>query len=321
MTPLLPIDYVSFEDHPIATIINMPSAAFSLRLKGNYSWNSFRIEYRQIGPEFTSLGNPYLTKNVREFFIQDRLALLDHKLFLTTSFKHQDNKILSSINDPLSTNTFSGSFNLMPGPGVPSIMVNVQSVNKNNFQEIELIEAGKPDTREDSKMVNTVMSVNFPFELKGLKQNLIINVNTVKNSDELSNKRSSGYLFMKANTKGYSVNLSTQLRLGLRTLFSVTKTELIMPTDSGDQIFSWTGLGLTANYSMRKNTINLTGGVSFFDVGTSRLYGGKLGGSYKILEQLNMGVSGNLQLSQNLISDNVWSWSTSSLILTAGYRF
>jgi len=117
------------------------------------------------------------------------------------------------------------------------------------------------------------------------------------------------------------VNLSTQLRLGLRTLFSVTKTELIMPTDSGDQIFSWTGLGLTANYSMRNNTINLTGGVSFFDVGTSRLYGGKLGGSYKILEQLNMGVSGNLQLSQNLISDNVWSWSTSSLILTAGYRF
>jgi len=321
MYPLLPIDYVSFEGHPIATIINMPSAAFSLRLKGNYSWNSFRIEYRQIGPEFTSLGNPYLTKNVREFFIQDRLALLDHKLFLTTSFKHQDNKILSSINDPLSTNTFSGSFNLMPGPGVPSIMVNVQSVNKNNFQEMELIGADKPDTRENSKMVNTVMSVNFPFELKGSKQNLIINVNTVKNSDELSNKRSSGYLFMKANTKGYSVNLSTQLRLGLRTLFSVTKTELIMPTDSGDQIFSWTGLGLTANYSMRNNTINLTGGVSFFDVGTSRLYGGKLGGSYKILEQLNMGVSGNLQLSQNLISDNVWSWSTSSLILTAGYRF
>ena len=322
MTPLLPFDYVSFKDHPIATVINMPSAAFSLRLKGNYSWNSFHIEYRQIGPEYTSLGNPYLTKNVREFFIQDRLALLDHKLFLSTSFKHQDNKILASINDPLSTNTFSSSVNLMPGPGVPSLMVNVQSVNKNNYQGMKALDDTiKTDTREDSRMVNTVMSINFPFEIKGYKQNLIINFNTVNNSDELSNKRSSGYLFMKANTKGYSVNLSTQLSLALRTLFTVTRTALILPTDSGDQTSSWTGLGLTANYSMLNNTLNLRGGISYFDVGTSRLYGGKLGGNYKILEQFNMGVSGNLQLSQNLDSDDVWSWGTSSLILTAGYRF
>ena len=207
LTPLLPLDYVSYKDHPIATIVNMPSSAFRLRLKGNYSWNSFHIEYRQVGPEYNSLGNPYLSKNMREFFIQDRFSLLDRKLFISTSFKHQDNKILSSTNDPLSTNTFSTSVNLMPAPGLPSITVNLQSIKKNNFQELKSYSsiAGDSvniqDTREKSKMTNTVTSVIFPFELGGYKQNLIVNFNSINNYDLLSHKRSENFFFSKVTIK------------------------------------------------------------------------------------------------------------------------
>ena len=98
MTPLVPIDVISIEEHPIATIVNMPSSAFNMKLAGNYPLSKFILEYRQVGPEFVSLGNPFLASNIREFLITNRMALLDAKLMLTTGFKHRDNKLnLSTI--------------------------------------------------------------------------------------------------------------------------------------------------------------------------------------------------------------------------------
>ncbi len=105
MTPLIPFDMNSIKSSPLSTLINMPSSAFSIRLRGNYGKNSILVEYRQVGPEFVSLGNPFLRRNARQFILSDRIALLDRKIFLNIGFKHLDNKILRTTVNPLNTNT------------------------------------------------------------------------------------------------------------------------------------------------------------------------------------------------------------------------
>ena len=106
MSPIIPIDINAFSSNPIATIINMPSSAFRIKLRGNYSRNSILAEYVQVGPEYISLANPYLRSNTRQFTISDRISLLEQKLFLNFGFKHLDNKILKTTISPLNTNTF-----------------------------------------------------------------------------------------------------------------------------------------------------------------------------------------------------------------------
>ena len=110
MSPLVPIDLNAYGSSPISSIINMPSSAFNIKLRGNYSRNSVLIEYRQIGPEYVSLANPFLRNNTRQFTISDRVTLLDRKMFLNIGFKHLDNKILKTTISPLNTNTFFMNF-------------------------------------------------------------------------------------------------------------------------------------------------------------------------------------------------------------------
>ena len=120
MTPLVPIYAMSFDEHPIASIVNMPSSAFNMKLAGNNPLSKFVVEYRQVGPEFVSLGNPFLASNIREFLLTNRMALLDAKLMLTTGFKHRDNKILETVANPLNTNTVTMNLSFLPGAGAPS---------------------------------------------------------------------------------------------------------------------------------------------------------------------------------------------------------
>ena len=76
MTPLVPID---FNANFLNGIINMPSSAFKISLKGNYNINNILVEYKQVGPEFISLGNPYLRRNPRQFILSDRSSLFQKK--------------------------------------------------------------------------------------------------------------------------------------------------------------------------------------------------------------------------------------------------
>ncbi len=342
MTPLLPFDFSAFQKQPITTVINMPSSAFHLRLKGRYPRNNFLIEYRQIGPEYVSLGNPYLTSNLREFILQNRLSLLDNKLQISASYKHRDNKILRTTLDPLNTNTFSTSVTLVPGPGVPSFMFNVQSIGKDN--EKKKIESSGMDLREDSRAVNSLLSINFPVSFLGMKHSFVVNYSEVNNKDLLAAERKNNYLFQKTDSKTYSVNLSSRFVRPLRTTLSFSRTDLFLPIMKNGIVtklpYTWTAFAMNGSYLLRENTLRLNGGFSYLhsagSVETS-LFGVKLGGEMKIIEQLSLSVSGNLELSHTgVFKDDMqdndgdgkidewgepWGINASGMLLTLGYKF
>ena len=144
----------------------MPSSAFNIKLRGNYSRNSILVEYRQIGPEYVSLANPYLRKNSRQFTISDRLSLMDRKMFINIGFKHLDNKILKTIVTPLNTNTFFMNFTFLPGPSLPTFVLNYQSIGKNNEKtRLDSVGTKTVDLREDSKAATNMLGLTVPFTL------------------------------------------------------------------------------------------------------------------------------------------------------------
>ena len=48
MTPFAPIDPVTFEKNPFRAIINMPSSALHMRIKGSYTFNNISLELSLI---------------------------------------------------------------------------------------------------------------------------------------------------------------------------------------------------------------------------------------------------------------------------------
>ena len=73
LIPLVPIDFILFKKDPTKAVMNMPSSVYNLKLRTLYFNNFFEIQYLQVGPEFTSLANPYFPKNIREISFVDKI--------------------------------------------------------------------------------------------------------------------------------------------------------------------------------------------------------------------------------------------------------
>ncbi|MFQ6678470.1 MAG: hypothetical protein ACE5D0_09135 [Fidelibacterota bacterium] len=327
MIPLLPIDPVSFGKNPISTIINMPSSAFHLRLSGNYRYNKFTIQYRQVGPEFVSLANPYLTNNIREFTLSNRLSLLNNKLMFNAMYKFQDNKILSTVKDPLITSSISFGITLMPGPDSPSYVVNFQSIGKNNSkEEFELVADELVDFREDTKSNNTFFSITYPISTGHLKHNLNINLNSLTNKDLLAGERKKGFFFQKSDSKTVSTALSTKYGIPLRTVFNVSRTIIQVPiqNESGLIYFNelaWTTINTKGSYSIWNNRLKITGGLSYLtNTGTTpiKMYGINSGVEYNIMAGMNALLTGNIQIRSTKEETAI---NTSGVLFSFRYNF
>ena len=349
MIPLIPIDIGAMETNKLAAFINMPSSAFYLRLKGHYSINNLLIEYRQIGAQYKTLGNPYLTPNLREFTINNRLSLLDRKLSALFAYQYKDNKISATAIDPLKISKYSMNFTLVPGPGAPSIVVNIQSSKKNNGVDSVSVDADDnfvSDLREKTRSLNTLMSVNIPATFGKTLNNISVSFNKIQYSDILLSVRDPEYFFSKTNSTTMSANISSRFSFPLKSNFSFNQTTLYIPIrDEYNAItvreMKWRALGLSAQYNILNNKVLISSGVNALSSqGTDdmiNLYGGSLGLNWSIIKNLSLNFSSNIRLNHSAFyktdgldndSDGSidefgesLSVNTSSVLLTLGYKF
>ena len=331
--------------HPISSVINMPSSAFNIRLRGHYAQNSFLLEYRQVGPEYVSLANPFLRSNARQFTISDRVSLLNRSLFLNFGFKHLDNKILRTTVNPLNTNTFFINMTFLPGPEMPSVIVNYQSIGKNNEKtKLDSVGSTVIDLREDSKAASNMMAVTVPFTSGEIKQNLTLNIGNVTNLDNLLKKRSSGYLFPKTDSKTISINLSSAFPSQLKTITQFSQTKLEIPTMNGNTLvktpYTWTNISLSANYHLFQDKMLAKGSISLLNSQSqinSQLLGFRAGADYRINKNLSATFMSQIRLNyipsfkkDNLDNDGdgqvdnaneVLKINSTGIILTLQYNF
>lgn len=356
MTPFSPIDPVAFEKNPFRAIINMPSSALHLRLKGSYTLNNILLEYKQIGPQFYTFGNPYMTNNIREFTIKDRLSLLGRRLMFVIGYSSKDNNLTEVVLNPLKTKTVMLNTTLVPGPGAPSIVFNLQVIGKNNdIDSIEVDSLGQflKDNREDSKALNTLFSVNIPGNIGPISNTIAINYNSITNRDVVDTDekyedtpRRDDYLFQKSDTRTISANISSRFPFPLRTVFSFNKTQLFIPRiDENLNIIknqiSWTSGGLNGSYAFKNNSIRVSAGLDYMTNGNNddsvQIMGFKIGSDWDLLDNLIFSIKSNIRFNKisangkdGIDNDNdgkidnngeIWSTSNSGTVLSINYRF
>lgn len=332
MTPLVPIDLnASF----LTGIINMPSSAFRFSLNGNYTNNKVLVEYRQIGPEFTSLGNPFLRNNTRQFTISDRIGFLENKLFLNIGFKHLDNKILSTTVNPLNTNTFFLNLNFIPGPEMPSLAISLQSIGKNNEKtKLDSVGSSIVDLREDSNASNNMIAFTVPYMSNGIKHNLTLNLGNVTNLDNLASKRASSFFFPKTDTRSISLTVSSRFSSQLNTITQISQTKLDVPSLNGGVLvknpYVWSSISVSTNYQLIDNILRLQGGLSLMDNKSqlrSQLLSLRAGGDYKLQNNVSINLVSFLRF--NYLSNNQGldtyqeglDMSASGIICSINYNF
>ena len=331
MSPIAPIDPLIAEKSPFKAFLNMPGSAYYLRVKGSYSFNNILIEYKQLGPEYKSFGNPYLTTNLREFIINDRLSLLGRRLMIVAAYKYRDNNLSETVANPIASKTFSFNTTLVPGPGAPSIILNIQSIGRTNgVDSLNLDQYGNylGDNREDTQALNIMGSVNLPGTFGQVNTTTSINVNSITYSDNLAMERLGDYLFQKSETQSLSITFSTRFQFPLKTSSTFNRTQLFLPyVDKNNNPYTkenvWTTFNTNAQYSIFRNRVRFRGGLDFMTNGetdntSTKLYGGKLGCDIDIIYKLTMSFNSSIRMND---INGKRSVNSSGFNLSLGYRF
>ena len=350
MTPILPIDPIAAEENQFRAFLNMPASAYYLRVKGSYSFNNILIEYRQLGPGYKSFGNPYLTNNIREFSINDRLSTLGRRLMFVLGYKYRDNKLSELVVHPIATRTVSMNTTLVPGPGAPSIILNIQSIGRTNgIDSIDTDQYGNylGDNRENSQALNVMASVNIPGNFNTFTTTTSINMTSISYKDNLASERNKDYFFQKAETQSISATFSTRFEFGLKTTSTFNQTKIIIPFLDDNNFAQqetniWTSISTSAQYGLYDNRLRFRSGIDFTtngkkDNSSIKLYGGKIGSDWDIIDKLTLSFVSSIRMnnSKGYSSDQKdndgdgridekrenWSTNSSGFNLSLGYRF
>jgi len=300
MAPLVPIDINAFGDSATVdlmdAVLSMPSLAYRGRAVTNFYGNYLAVEYSQVGPQYNSLANPYLVKNKREFSVSDKLKLLQNRLMLTMGYKHQDDDILTMVDNLKSQNTMSLGINALPGPGLPTLNFTYRFIDRDNGIDklIPLPDSTFTDNRENTHTNNIMVNISHRFDLvwSHALSGTFVNVNKTDNFTD----RDTNFVDPAMSTNVMNFTLSTRYNFQLKTTLNLTinSSELsIGPGERGIQDFLTTNFDteypLFKNRILGKVGLNYAQGSGLVDMSW---IGFKSGIKWKIFDQFSVKIHG-----------------------------
>ena len=152
---------------------NYSSLAWYLNSRLKIAKHILTAEYKLIGPDFVSFGNPYLRNDRQGYVIGDRFYLLNRKVLLLLRFQ-QDTDNLSHIQAATrNTTLLNSNISVMPGRYWPRFNLSyrtLQRKNKNNSQ----------DQQKVNDRMNT-FSLSGNYNIRAFKTRHGFNINFSRN--------------------------------------------------------------------------------------------------------------------------------------------
>ena len=303
LSPLVPIDINAFGDSSnvdlMDAIFSMPSLAYRGRAITNFYGNYFSIEYSQTGPEFNSLANPYLVKNKREWAITDKVKLFRNRLMLNFGYKHQDDDILTNVENVKTQNTLSFGFNALPGAGLPTLNFTYRSIDRNNgiTELVVLPDMTTTDNRENTQTNNLMLNVNHRFDLVW-DHSISGTFVSIDKEDKFSG-RADDFVDPSMSTSVINVSLITRYNVPLQTSLNVTSNSSELSTGPGQRgTQDFLTANLNAEYPFLGKKILANGGINYANgsgVVEMSWFGVKGGFRWRVLNDLSLNAQGEFR--------------------------
>jgi hypothetical protein len=248
----------------------MPSLAYNFGFNLNYLSQKIKIQYKQIGPQFNSLANPFIKKNVKEWSFENRFRALENKLFfnIKSSFANDGFSEIDKIV------TYNDKYNLnvsfYPGIGLPTFNLNWGVSYKNNGNDVVKITYEDEDGRmffpDDSQTDQLNISISgkvgsftkHSISLNHFKSDLI----DFTALDSLYTSK--GYISKRNSSSSTSLSLSSKVSKSTRTLLSLSFNNYNFGKERTDYFQEQSIYSLTTQYAYKfTNYIDLKSSINF----------------------------------------------------------
>lgn len=287
----LPFRISEDENGELATDIFFPTSILAGNSEVSYRQqnNNVRLQYRWIGPNFYSLANSTIRKDVAGFTLTDRLNLLSNRLYITLGYENLNNNVSGTRNSTTNTTTYRTSTSWYPvDRSLPRVTVGFRYRVRDNDVEREnfllppnLVDAALQNVRQEIRTIDGQDSlVTLVMPTARMNQTVNFNTSITQQFDFLDARNDVSVNFTSLNTTdemfAYGDISSTALSLSLNSRFRE------MPLE--------TQVGFTYN--------NTQSGSGQSDINIAGFY---VGGNYRLLDN-RLSVNGRLAVTGNNIA-------------------
>lgn len=337
---LIPIRLRDFNTDSASAEAFFPTSVIgsNTELSFNYPRNNLSVQYRWIGPDFVSLANATIRRDVAGFTINDRIRLMQNQLFVTLGFESLYDNLANTRDATTTTNSYrtnvswfpvrdmlpriSGGFRFRTrsngvgrfNPEVPAGLENASVLNLSVVDGDTLTTA----LPRSNNTVNLNFSVTQQFRFLEMVHDASITLSSLNTRDDV-------FAFGDAQNQALSFNLGTRFEsIPLSTQFGLNMNNT--KAGSGQLDIDILGVYAGGSYFLFDGKLNFNGRLAFTSNVTRSRQLQFVDQQY--LDELNAGVA-DPGLDDNFLNDfyrlsdtrTRRTFSTYVLIAGAEYRF
>lgn len=241
--------------------------------------NNFRLQYRWIGPNFNSLANSTVRKDIAGFTLTDRLNLFSNRIYLTLGYENLNDNVTGTRDATTQTSTYRTNISWYPVERtLPRVTLGLRYRTRDNdiqrqnyLLPDDLVNAAVQNIRQEirtidgqdslvtlvtptprmNKTFNINTSITQQFNALNARNDASVSVTNLKTTDEV-------FAFGDVRSTAFSLNLNSrfnELPLETRVGFTYNKTE----TGSGQNEINIAGFYVGGNYSLMDGRLSLDG--------------------------------------------------------------
>ncbi|MAO65820.1 MAG: hypothetical protein CL666_12565 [Balneola sp.] len=317
---------------PTSLIANSNEVSF------NYPNNRFRAQYRWIGPNFNSLANSTIRKDIAGFTLSDRFNLLSKQLYVTLGYENLNDNVSNTKDATINTNSYRTNLSWYPiNRDLPRVSFGLRYRNRDNgidrqnyLLSGDLKNAAVRNIRQEQRTINgqdTLVTLTTPtprrnntlnltssitqqFIAFNARNDISLNITNMKTTDEV-------FAFGDVKSTAISLNLTSRFRnspLETQLGYTYNNTE----SGSGQSKFKISGMYVGGQMYFMGNSLSVNGRLAFTNNKTESR-------SFDICD--SSGCDSDQTTNDNpyddyfVLNDNVTTSSFGTFVIQAGARY
>lgn len=270
---VLPIRVKNFNTDSSDAELYFPTnlLASNSELNFNYPKNNLKVQYRWIGPDFNSLANTTIRKDIAGFTLSDRFRLVDNRVYVTLGLESLRDNVANQRDATTRTNTYRTNVSWYPiTQSLPRITTGIRYRTRDNG--IDLFNPNVPIEFQNAAVQNLSISGTDTLLTSNARQNTTIDLSSSISQQfdwlgilhdaslSISNLMTNDQVFRYGDVKSTSFSLNLNSRFtdyDLRTQLGITLNNT--ETGGGQNEIKIFGLYTGGSYFLLNRKLNLNG--------------------------------------------------------------
>ena len=241
-----------------------------------YPKNTLKLQYRWVGPDFVSLANSTIRKDISGFTFLDRFRVFKNQVYITLGYEYLSDNVTNTKEATTVTSSLRSNLSWYPvNQNLPRISMGLRVRNRDNgvrrfnpFVPKELQSAALQNlvinndgdtlvtsTPRSNETINYNLSITQQLEINGSVHDATFSLNNLNTSDEV-------FAFGDIINKSYSFNISSRYSAkSLRTQLGVSINQT--KSGSGQLKIDILGIYTGATYFLLNGALKINGRVAY----------------------------------------------------------